>query len=161
MSGPAAIMGQLVDAKNIAVHKTLRLSIDVPVEHAQLVLNAFGWPTMANPVPVAIARLVDGAEAQQAVTEIEESPVEPVKAKGGKFCQRAAILCNEGGFRTFLAERDTELAAQVKTLDKAMAATELRSICGVQSRSELDGNVIAMAKFKDLEREYKAWMISA
>ena len=158
MSGPAAIMGQLVDAKNIAVHKTMRLSIDVPVELAQEVIKAFGWPTMSNPVTVAIARLVD---EQSAVKETNESQPTPSKTKGGKLCQRASILCNEGSFRTFLVTRDEELKKHFRMLDTIMAIDEVREICGVQSRSELDSNPEAAVKFKNLELEYKAWMAVA
>jgi hypothetical protein len=54
---PAAIMGSLVNLKNVSTHKSLALTIHVPAEAAQQVLAAFGWPTMVDPVPVAIARL--------------------------------------------------------------------------------------------------------
>src|ERR1019366_7700500 len=57
MSGPAAIIASLVDVRNIAEHSSVVLKIHVPQERALEVIAAFGWPTGANPVPVAIARL--------------------------------------------------------------------------------------------------------
>src|ERR1019366_6428507 len=57
MSEPAAIIASLVDVRNIAEHSSVVLKIHVPQERALEVIAAFGWPTGANPVPVAIARL--------------------------------------------------------------------------------------------------------
>jgi hypothetical protein len=66
-AGPVAITGSLVDLKNIAVHKCVRLSIDVPAELAQRVIASFGWPTGQNPVPVAIARIDTEAVEQRTI----------------------------------------------------------------------------------------------
>src|ERR1019366_1422927 len=57
MSEPAAIIASLVDVRNIAEHSSVVLKIHVPQERALEVIAAFGWPTGANPVSVAIARL--------------------------------------------------------------------------------------------------------
>jgi hypothetical protein len=59
MQDAAVISGSLVDAKNVNTHKVMRLIIDVPAENALKVIAAFGWPTMVNPVSVAVARLND------------------------------------------------------------------------------------------------------
>ena len=57
MTKPAAIIGSLVDARNVATHKCLRLVIDVPAEQAEHIISVLGWPTQVNPIPVAVARL--------------------------------------------------------------------------------------------------------
>ena len=49
MNKPAAIAANLVDVRNIAAHKCVRLEIHVPVEQAGMVMDAFGWPTAVNP----------------------------------------------------------------------------------------------------------------
>ena len=57
MDNRAAIMGELVDVRNIGTHKCVKLTIHVPAEYAMRVFDAFGWPTAAEPVQIAIARL--------------------------------------------------------------------------------------------------------
>lgn len=61
MTDAAIIAGALVDMKNVSTHKCMRLIIDVPAENALKVIAAFGWPTMVNPVSVAVARLRENA----------------------------------------------------------------------------------------------------
>lgn len=149
MSKLAAIEGQLVDAKNIAVHKTLRLSIDVPVERAQDVLAAFGWPTMASPVPVALARILPESERKK-----EPQPDKP-KRNWNELsrAQQAGIACNEKGFWTFLGERH---ATYVNGADDA--ADIVRKLCDVGSRSQIDGNEKAVARWDRLHSEYHLWL---
>ena len=53
----AAIMGSLVDVRNVGTHKSVKLTIHTPEEYAMKVVDPFGWPTGVNPIPVAIARL--------------------------------------------------------------------------------------------------------
>ncbi len=74
---PAVIAGNLVDAKNVNTHKVFRLVIDVPAEHAVRVIEAFGWPTMAAPVPVAVARLSKDASGEGALTLAAGDPGAP------------------------------------------------------------------------------------
>ena len=57
MTEAAIIAGSLVDVRNVGTHKSVKLTIHVPEEHATRVVAAFGWPTGVNPVSVAIARL--------------------------------------------------------------------------------------------------------
>src|SRR5260370_631071 len=88
----AAIMGQLVDVKNVNTHKCVRLIIDVPAEYAVKVIDAFGWPTQVNPVPVAIARLTaEAAQPREPAHEVAQtSPaVASVNADTGLAPRRA------------------------------------------------------------------------
>ena len=57
MNDAAVIGGSLVDVKNFNTDKSVRLVIDVPAELALRVIEIFGWPTRADPIPVAVARL--------------------------------------------------------------------------------------------------------
>jgi hypothetical protein len=79
-----------------------------------------------------------------------ESPVRPItvaELKGGPLAQRAGILCNEGGFRVFIG-----------ATDKDHAATIIRERCGITSRAQLDHVEEAARKFRDLSRDYDAWL---
>ncbi len=141
MTKLAAIEGQLVGIRNVSTHKSGTLTIHIPEEEVLKAIQAFGWPTMAAPIHVAIAMINPNAKPE---------------LKGGKLCQRAAILCNEGAFKTFL-KGDREYA---EFLDIANGDTVsvVRNICMVTSRRELDHNPEAARKFLDLEAQYKAWL---
>ena len=68
----AVITASLVDVRNVAQHKCVRLEVHVPVEQAGEVMAAFGWPTMVDPVPVELARL-DLSAAKPPNPKIESS----------------------------------------------------------------------------------------
>lgn len=55
MSDLAAMHAQLVDVRNVGPDMKLTLHIDVAF--AEQVIQTFGWPTRADPIPVALARL--------------------------------------------------------------------------------------------------------
>lgn len=147
MSPPAAIQGQLVSIKNVSTHKSACLTIHVPEEQALQAIEAFGWPTMVNPVPVALARIDLNAKPER---------------KGGKLAQRAGILCFEGGFQKFIAERVAKMAGMVAPVEGNISPEDIavfvRHHCGVKSRAELDHDVEAARKFNALEIEYRAWL---
>lgn len=143
MTAPAAITGDYVGLRFVATRKVCQIVLEIPLEAGASFVAAFGTPNPAEGVPVAIARLDPNAGNEK---------------KGGKLAQKAGILCSEKAFRTFLAERDPELSKAVKMLDLDMAADEVRSICGIESRAELDHNETAARKFHDLDVEYKAWL---
>ena len=142
MKSRAVISASLVDVRNIAVHKSVRLEIHVPAEQAGLVLQAFGWPTAADPVPVAIARL----DLSNAASERPSEPEKPRAFADLPVPQQAALRCNDPNFQRFL---ETECAEH--------AAVKLRYRCGVASRSELATNADARAKWIELDDEFFRW----
>jgi hypothetical protein len=146
MSKPAAIAGSLVDAKNVNTHKCVRLSIDVPAELAAQVFAAFGWPTMADPVPVAIARLVD----PKAATGQPEPKEGRKKWDELPPAQQAAIRCGEPEFRRFLVE--TGLAH-----DNEDPAETIRRTCDVESRAELNRSHEARGVWHQIEDDFFLW----
>ena len=153
MSAPAAIQAQLVDVRNVSSHKCVRLEIHVPAEQAGLVMAAFGWPTMADPVPVALARLV------------EDARVNPEHAKERRpftelpLAQQAALRCQEPDFARFLQERQGP--GGVSMLDGSdttdWVASHVRYLCDVKSRADIGKTLISKNLWTDLEAEYWAW----
>ncbi len=83
--------------------------------------------------------------------------VEPAKAKGGKLAQRAGILCEELGFRRFLADR----TGRQHVLSPEEAKQVIYSACGVTSRAHLDHDDRAARCFHELDTEYSAWRLVA
>ena len=135
----------LVDVRNVSSHKCVRLEIHVPAEQAGTVMAAFGWPTMAEPVPVALARLNPSAFAPADQAK-ERTPFTDLP-----FAQQAAMRCNEPGFWSFIRERgNTCLSAQD-------AARYVRLHCNVQSRKDILPETSAGARLAALEADFYAW----
>ena len=151
MTEARAITGQLVDAKNIAVHKSMRLSIDVPAEMGAEIVKLFGWPTMAQPVPVAVARL---AEPAQIEAQAESQPDgERRRWASLSLAQQAGIRCGEPAFQKFLREH-----GQSQVSDDKGAAAYVRLCCGVRSRADLDTKAAAGRLWRDLNTRFETWM---
>ena len=64
----------------------------------------------------------------------------------------AGILCRTPRFHDFLS--DVYTFAKV---DESIAAQLLCDLCGIESRSELNGNKAAMAKFDEVLKEFEDW----
>lgn len=149
MTDRAVIQGSLVDVRNVNQHKCVRMLIDVPAEYAPKVMEAFGWPTMANPIPVAIAHLQEPSK---------QATDKPARQWGDiSRAQQAGIACNEPDFRRYLA-LDCD---GILMFDLDMAADDVRQRCGVQSRSELDRNKDAGRKWDRLYSDYQMWRAGA
>lgn len=180
MTEAAIIAGALVDVRNVGTHKSVKLTIHVPEEHATRVVAAFGWPTGVNPVSVAIARLNPTKEVMpdnpqhnppetqpRPVTDRQASPVGENKPKRewGEMspAQQAGILCNETAFHLFLREKHRNLwLGSIKRLENNgrpnepadVAAATIRSLCNVMSRREITRD---NADWSALVLAYRLW----
>lgn len=164
MTKPAAIAAQLVDIRNVGQHKCIKLTVHVPVEQAALITDAFGWPTMVDPVPVALARLNPDTGIRRPVREADAD----LQGQDGSASrtherrpfaslplpQQAALLCNDPVFRAFLNE---EFGYDCKTSDDAAEA--VRERCNVGSRSEIKSNTPAADKFVSDRERFIAWKL--
>jgi hypothetical protein len=162
MNKPAAIAGSLVDAKNVNTHKCVRLSIDVPAELAAQVFAAFGWPTMADPVPVAIARLNSIAGSSNGRTSDFDSenagsspaPATKERRKWDELppSQQAAIRCGEPAFQQYVIH-----LTGAREMDAERAAQFVRDNCNVTSRSQLNDTPEGRVRWATLERAFQEW----
>ena len=142
MDAPAAIQGDFVDLRFVKGRKVCQIVIEIPIEAGASFVAAFGTPNPAQSVPVAIARLTP-SNAQQ-------------KRKGGELAKKAGILCNEGGFRTFMKEQNM---GAPRTADEA--AECLRTTLNITSRADIDHDERAATEFKFIESSYRAWLAVA
>lgn len=160
MTDAAVVSGSLVDVKNINTHKVVRLSIDIPAEQGAKIVEAFGWPTMVEPVSVAVARL-DGSVAQRKEHRDSTSGVEGSNPSGTtkpkSYAQRAGILTHDPVFRRFIGERWDVSETEVESMMPDDVAGFIRYECEVTSRSEIIEGTEAGRRFRDLEAEFKAW----
>lgn len=146
MSKPAAIAGSLVDVRNVGTHKSMRLTIHVPEEYALKVIEAFGWPTGAAPISVAIARMVEQGERRER---------EPKSFRDLPPSQQAGICCNDPIFRAFLREAAIGAAG-----DQDIAAETVRNFCGVESRGDIKTGTVAGRRWADLHSKFQSWKIA-
>jgi hypothetical protein len=158
MTGAAITHGSLVDVRNVNQHKCVRLVIDIPAERAREIIDTFGWPTMVDPVPVAIARLAPSAtnqEAESAPSKAQIPTAQPRQSTpaGATYAQRLGIACNEPAFWQFLKGRLPAKSFLQVTNDKE-AADVVRWVCGVKSRSETIKGSEAGDKARDLLLDY-------
>jgi hypothetical protein len=159
MNAPAAIQAQLVDVRNVSSHKCVRLEIHVPAEQAGDVMAAFGWPTMADPVPVALARLVENISP---ANRHEEFP----KGERRSFTdlplsQQAALRCAEPDFYKFMCTKfrpDAIIPYDPRRDEKAAPSVPmLRHHLGIGSRRDLDLIDEKGKAWLALDAEYYAW----
>jgi len=163
MTNAAAVQAQLVDIRNIGHDKCVKLTLHVPAEQAQLVLDAFGWPTAVEPVPVALARL---QQPKESAAQPRPS-VTPATLTGGAHSkswhelsggQQAGILCREPTFIKFLSDEVAGVVHGLRVANSEQATTFVREFCGVLSRSEIDKQATAKERWRRLVSDYRAWM---
>lgn len=140
---PAAIQASFSDFRLVRSRKACQLIFEVPIEGADAALAALGGiPQPHAESWVGIARL-------NGVTKPEPELKEKQKWDDLKLSMQAGIRCEEKAFQKFLG---------VIPETHEEAATEVRNICGVDSRSGLNDNLKAAERWKRLDRSYQAWL---
>lgn len=154
MAKPIAISGSLVNMRNVGTHKSVALTVHVPEEQAAAIIAAFGWPTMVNPVAVALARMAGQGEPPAAEPEPEPAK-ERRKMNELPLVTQASLLCKREAFWRFLGEHGWICS------DEAAAAEILRQTCRVASRSDLKPGTDEAARFWKLQGDFDVWMRAA
>ena len=151
MPDHAAIQGTFADFKLIKSRSVLQIVVEVPIEHGEAVIKAFGVPQPGHEIPVAVARLVEGkAEKQKAAPKA----IEPGRRWSElPRAQQAGIRCGEVGFQKFLSER---FSCRVNSAEDA--AGMVRWHCGVDGRSMLDIDAKAATFWDCLDSDYDLWL---
>ena len=150
MNKPRAISAQLVDIRNLGTQKCVKMTIHVPQEQALELTKLFGWPTTTDPVPVALARLIEEPPAERPKREWHEL----------KPSAQISIRCGETAFRAFLAETFPDAWSRLEDdwspIEKAIVF--VREHCGVTSRAYINlDNPQALDAWQRLEWDYRAW----
>lgn len=119
---------------------TLRISFDIEPMHAQDAFKLFAAPG----TPAAIAALAVGYAASPAISKTETTE----KPKGGPLAIEAASMC-----------RNQQYLAWSGHTSEQDAADAMREYLGITSRSQLDHNVDAKARFiKDFRAPFMKYM---
>ena len=169
MTKPAAIIGSLVDARNVATHKCLRLVIDVPAEQAEHIISVLGWPTQVNPIPVAVARLnpelpsPSSHQTSPGNFDATGGVSPPLPGTDGRKpgtkswssmspAQQAGIRCADVQFQQFLSERFKRSVVSAEG-----AAEAVRHYCQVLSRAEIKRGHSSAERWDLLDGEFSTW----
>jgi hypothetical protein len=145
MTDKAAIQGNYADLKYIKTRSVVQVVVEVPIEQAHMITDAFGWPQPGKEIPVAVARLKPGPVEPKEKRKFEDLPPS----------QQAGIRCNDPGFQEWCMERLAETDFQFSDTDNAveLAAAHVRMQCAVGSRSQLNGP-IASKRWEALNEKY-------
>lgn len=162
MTDKAIIQASLIGIKNVATHKSVALTIHVPQERAMDVINAFGWPTMIDPIDIIVARL---NMADASTREDEERPMSfntsAAKPKREMtLASRVAIICKDKMFQSFCFQQlDYEpisfCPVDTETTNEESTSNYVRKRCKVKSRSEIKYDTPEAANWKSLYEEFQ------
>jgi hypothetical protein len=99
-------------------------------------------------IPVELLRDFVGTRYACAIVRIQDD--ETPTAYNNRV-QKAGMLCRQENFQSFMSEFIDGF------VDEDSTADELCKQCGIESRSELNGNLSAQNKFDELVAEYENW----
>lgn len=142
----AVIRGTFSDLKLVKTRSVAQLIVEVPIEQAKGVTDAFGFPIPGQEVPVAVARM----------QEVQETTLAPPVRKTPSLAERSAIFCQDPRFRKAMHETHRD-KFQFDTLPTPEETAQfVRAHCGVESRAELNSNPKAASLWHQLEATYNA-----
>lgn len=88
----------------------------------------------------------------------DEQPVKQDKPKGGPLSQSAAQMCENPVFQSFLKYSYEPVWPRGAYDSEATAAgIVVRAVCSVVSRAELDHDMLAAKRFRELMGEFRSW----
>lgn len=82
--------------------------------------------------------------------------------KGGHLARSAAMLCQDPSFRLYL-DRAQSVKGNVEIPDGTHTEEDARDLittaCQISSRAELDHNVRAATKFRQIKAHFQRWKV--
>lgn len=148
MAQRAAIEGEYADFKIVRTRSVAQLVVEVPIEEGDALIRMFGLPQPGKSVRVAVARLAEPTqiEAKANGDGREHGPWHTLTPT-----LQAVLRCKSEAFWKFLREDGTWHVE-----NETDAATVVRQLCGVNSRSSLIGK--AAEKWARIDRDYETWL---
>lgn len=145
----AAIEASFSDFRIIKTRKQAQLIFEVPLEQADAALATLGGlPQPHAEQRVAVARL-------NGVAKPEPEPKEKRRWEDLKLSMQAGMRCDEPAFHKFLSLKWPGFK-EISTSDQA--ASVLRIMLNIGSRSGLNTDPVAAEEWKDLDSSYQAWL---
>lgn len=158
MKDAAAFKATYSDLKLIKGRKVVQLVFEVPLEGADEAYSVLGgMPNPAAEVWCAIARLNISGDAE--TREADSVRVESGAAsRPNRFVVQCAIVCGDPSFWRFLNE--TYQYPNFTVAHKDDAATLIRILCDVKSRSEIEPDNRAGEKWRRIYDSFVIWQKS-
>lgn len=155
MDGVKAALGYVVSVKDVPSAGLTRLLVELPIEaHVEATRLFYGQRVLVTlsglDSPLGILESAGGAPADAPAP----APSAAAGQKAGALCLSAVRLGNTPDFQRFLSGMGWSQHEEA-TPDEARAA--VLSICGVESRKELDTSELARSAFARLMESYRAW----
>ncbi len=158
MTNPAAFRATYSDWKLIKTRQCVQIIFEVPLADADQAYDVLGgMPDAAKERWFGIAPLRSDAPAE-APTAPEEPELTSVTVKSTTPWRdltptvQSVLRCDQPAFQAFLREE-----YRTKIDNEKDAATEVRKICGVNSRSTLSTNHAARMIWHALDSKFQAW----
>jgi hypothetical protein len=147
MTTPAAIQATFADYRRVRGRKVGQLVFEVPLEQLHDAIASLGGePSVEQDTWVAIARLNDAPAAQSAGAKWMPPDANfPVK--------QAVLTCKKEAFWQFIRE-----SVKSRCDNEEDAATYVRRVCRVNSRSDFATNPEALQRWNFLLSAFNAWM---
>ena len=144
----AVIQGTFADLKSVKTRSVVQMVVEIPIEQAEQVIKAFGFPQPGAEIAVAVARL--DSEATKHAPAPSENPKKPFK--NYSLSQQAGMRCNDPKFWKFIWGM-FDWACE----SESAATNFVRTHCVVESRKELDTRGSAGSEWLALNAEYEQW----
>jgi hypothetical protein len=155
----AAFSATYSDWKVIKGRKVVQVVFEVPIESADLAYQVVGgMPHPGTEAWFGIARL-DPRQQQEEPSAPRKAPVPTAQprqshpAGAPSYAKQLGIACNEPAFWDFVRTKLPQNGC-IAVTDKEQAATAVRFLCGVKSRSETIKGTPAGDKARDLLLDY-------
>jgi hypothetical protein len=147
------------DFRLVKTRSCAQLIFEVPIEEADAALQTLGGlPRAATEVWAGIARIdpKNPAPEPRNAPDKASAPKERRPFNSLALPAQAAMRCNEPEFQRFIADRLYGPGNDVR-VESPMAASEVRHICGVTSRSMISIAGESGRKWLALDAEYLEW----
>ena len=148
MIDKAVIQGTFADLKSVKTRSVVQMVIEIPIEQAEQIIKAFGFPQPGAEIAVAVARLDPEA------TKHAPAPSEKPKRHWDdlSYTEQAGIRCNDPSFQFFMRE-----VQEYKSVGTEQTAGSVRLHCDVGSRAEFDKSSDAARRWEALDAEFQEW----
>ena len=152
-----AIQGTFADLKSVKTRSVVQMVVEIPIEQAEAVVKAFGFPQPGAEIAVAVARL--DVKADKPPTTAPEWVGREAKKpfKDYTLAQQSGMRCGDEMFRRWACWKFNPTAPANHSPDVEWAANQVRAWCNVDSRSEFDTNADAGKRWLTLNAEFEEW----
>jgi hypothetical protein len=123
MTDAAVIAGTFADLKTVKTRSVVQMIVEVPIESAGQVVEAFGFPQPGNEVPVAVARLTGTKAPEDKGRSWDNMP----------RAQQAGILCADRKFQRWLGvDNENTAALRVRTKLEVPSRSDIDALAPVE-----------------------------